>query len=146
MNESLSGLETNGIILLGIILLFIIGKFILWTIAVHRANISIQKKLGKETFNWLISDGKSVVTEEINVENYKELVKLIDEFKNNFVNNLTDSIYQFKTLSAINKMSKSFQSVSKSIESFGSVTLKTSDVFKKFGTVIQSVKGLENEI
>jgi hypothetical protein len=48
----------NGIILLICVVIFIGIKFIIWTIRIHQHNLKIQDKLGKDVYNWVITDGK----------------------------------------------------------------------------------------
>lgn len=146
MNQTLSGLETNMIVLLSVLLLLIISKFVAWTIAVHRTNLKIQQKLGKEAFEWLIFDKKKVEDEHLTEENIKELVNLITQTKYEFVTNLVSSIESVRKNQVMNKIVKAVDGVSMAMSFMNVAISKTGDSFRKFGTIIQSIKGLKNEI
>ena len=146
MNQTLSGLETNMIVLLSVLLLLIISKFVACTIAVHRTNLKIQQKLGKEAFEWLIFDKKKVEDEHLTEENIKELVNLITQTKYEFVTNLVSSIESVRKNQVMNKIVKAVDGVSMAMSFMNVAISKTGDSFRKFGTIIQSIKGLKNEI
>lgn len=146
MNQILSGLETNMLVLLAVLLLLGILKFVAWTIAVHRSNLKIQQKLGKEAFEWLIFDKKKVEDEHLTEENIKELVNLITYSKDEFITNLVSSIESLRKNQMTNRIVKAVDGVSMAMSSVSSGLAKTTDSFRKFGEIIQSIKGLKNEI
>ncbi len=148
MNQAVSGLETNMIILIGIIFLIAIGKFILWTIAVHRTNLKLQQKLGKEAFDWMVFDGEKAEEKYMTEENVKEVLKLLDELKIEFVTNLVDSIESLRRKQMSDRI---VNTMKKAVSAFNGVTeavAGTTDSFKKLGSIMASIKikGVKDEI
>lgn len=73
--------------LLAFIIFILLVKFIIWTIYVHRTNIKIQNKIGKDVFDWMINDGEKIppaipkMKLEINQEGLKRLEELAEGFR-----------------------------------------------------------------
>lgn len=145
MNQALSGLETNMIVLLIMLLIFGIVKFVSWTIAVHRTNLKIQKKLGQEAFDWIVFDNKKVEDEHMTEENVKEVLKLLDVLQSQFVTNLMDSVESLRRKQMGDRVVKTFNNIALSLSGMSGAIAKSTESFKKFGEIIQSI-GLKNEI
>jgi len=109
----------NGIILLLIVMLIVVIKFVILTIRIHQHNLKIQDKLGKDVYNWMITDGKPMPPPiKLELKDLETALKL-------------SSI-------KIEQLGKSFQGLNKSL----TLTIKS---FKEFGTKISEIRIEQNE-
>lgn len=109
----------NGIILLLIVVLVIVIKFIILTIRIHQHNLKIQDKLGKDVYNWMISDGKPLPPPiKLELSDLETALKL--------------------TSIKLEQLGKSFQGLNKPI----TLTIKS---FKEFGIKISEIRMEQNE-
>ncbi len=59
----------------------------MWTIYVHKTNIKIQNKIGKESFDWIINDGNELPSSipkmkiELDEEGLKRMKELAEGFR-----------------------------------------------------------------
>lgn len=108
-------MESNGIFLLIVVLFIMLMKMVRWTIRVHQFNIKIQEKLGKDVYEWMITDGqplpKPLPKLEINdeaVEKLSELIKVDYNSLSSKFNNLGIAFKNLGTALTIIKVKNEF--------------------------------------